>query len=360
MLFISPMFQVLRVEMVIVDNEHAPFWWSNELTTPEVNALTGKRDIISIYIFNFHLSQGCLQHLDSDEIFLWIYSENYKSFKAHLDPVDKDLQVLMYLSVVVECQMAKAKVASEPPNGLNDDITNHNECNQTLYVSAWVLLTQWQIQKNPIFQISVDILSNTNFFRAFTASANVPAIYLLTIWYTRNYDDEDWGIDVKLMNNGKTSGSDKPRHPVLQMLWGIVTQSNVDHAELLWEEFTQGIQTFFSHKASHKASLKDPKKKVTPLLIPYGRFSKEIQVLSQKKTPQESASVQPATKHAPPKKPTTTTPVKQSKPAPAPTKKPSKHKLPQKIRKGKPTFQLVDEDDEAQQESIPQEEGDEI
>ncbi|GJV37583.1 hypothetical protein Tco_1410060 [Tanacetum coccineum] len=77
-----------------------------------------------------------------------------------------------------------------------------------------------------------------------------------------------------------------------------------------------------------------------------------------KKTPQESASEQPATKRAPPKKPTTTTPVKPSKPAPAPTKKPSKHKLPQKVRKGKPTFQLVDEDDEAQQESVPQEEGD--
>ncbi|GKG64468.1 hypothetical protein Tco_0659571, partial [Tanacetum coccineum] len=45
------------------------------------------------------------------------------------------------------------------------------------------------------------------------------------------------------------------------------------------------------------------------------------------------------------------TPVKQSKPAPAPTKKPSKHKLPQKIRREKPSFQLVDEDDEAQQES---------
>ncbi|GKB68893.1 hypothetical protein Tco_0930305 [Tanacetum coccineum] len=67
-----------------------------------------------------------------------------------------------------------------------------------------------------------------------------------------------------------------------------------------------------------------------------------------KKTPQESASVQPATKHALPKKPTTTTPVKQSQPAPAPTKKPSKHKLPHKIRKGKPIFQLIDEDDEAQ------------
>ncbi|GKB03948.1 hypothetical protein Tco_0832091 [Tanacetum coccineum] len=67
--------------------------------------------------------------------------------------------------------------------------------------------------------------------------------------------------------------------------------------------------------------------------------------------------MQPATKRATPKKPTTTTPVKQSKPAHSPTKKPSKRKLPQKIRKGKPTFHLVDEEDEAQQESNPQEEG---
>ncbi|GJR29167.1 hypothetical protein Tco_1105399 [Tanacetum coccineum] len=193
------------------------------------------------------------------------------------------------------------------------------------------------------------------------------------------------------------------------------------------EEFTQGIQTFFSHKASHNASLKNPKKKVTPLLIPYGRFSKVIiyylasnnnihrrpesavhhtgdtaddfilgnlkfvpkgesvevfgmaipdplitEAIQQssyypkylkmvdentKKTPKESASVQPATKRATPKKPTTTTPVKQSKPALPPTKKPSKRKLPQKVRRGKPTFKLVDEDDDAQQESNPQEEG---
>ncbi|GJS56979.1 retrovirus-related pol polyprotein from transposon TNT 1-94 [Tanacetum coccineum] len=70
--------------------------------------------------------------------------------------------------------------------------------------------------------------------------------------------------------------------PVIQLIrfnylrLGIVTQTNVDHAELIWEEFTQGIQTFFSHKASHNASLKNPKKKVTPLLIPYGWFSKVI------------------------------------------------------------------------------------
>ncbi|GJX34066.1 hypothetical protein Tco_0245623 [Tanacetum coccineum] len=76
-----------------------------------------------------------------------------------------------------------------------------------------------------------------------------------------------------------------------------------------------------------------------------------------KKTPQESASMHPATKCTTPKKPTTTTPVKQSKPVPPPTKKPSKRKLPQKVRRGKPTFKLVDEDDKAQQETIPPEEG---
>ncbi|GJS28505.1 hypothetical protein Tco_0489125 [Tanacetum coccineum] len=75
-----------------------------------------------------------------------------------------------------------------------------------------------------------------------------------------NYVYQPWRAILSLINQcltGKTSGSDKPRHPVLQMLWGIVTKTNIDHAELLWEEFTQGIQTFFSYKASHKASLKD-------------------------------------------------------------------------------------------------------
>ncbi|GJW89990.1 integrase, catalytic region, zinc finger, CCHC-type containing protein [Tanacetum coccineum] len=64
-------------------------------------------------------------------------------------------------------------------------------------------------------------------------------------------------------------------------------------------------------------------------------YPKNLEMVAEntKKTPQESASVQPATKHATTKKPTTTTP-------------------------GKPTFQLVDGDDEAQQESISQEEGD--
>ncbi|GJT07229.1 hypothetical protein Tco_0841691 [Tanacetum coccineum] len=414
------------------------------------------------------------------------------------------LPCLFPLSItVMQNTMAEQNVPAQAPTRTNEQIVPRS---QWLQIGKSNLLFDAQkIQKNPIFQISVDILRNTNFFRAFSASASVPAIYIQQFWNSMKYDektgvyccqvDEQWfnlsadllrkALDITpvdpahpfelpptgdtvidfvnqlgypepvefvsnirvnyvyqpwrailtLINQcltGKTSGGDKPRHPVLQMLWGIVTQTNVDHAELLWEEFTQGIQTFFSHKASHKASLKDPKKKAVPLLIPYGRFTKMIiyylgstsdvhkrpespchlpgddfllgnlkfiskgetdevfgmaipkQLITQaiqqssyypkylemvakntKKTPQDSASKQPepATKRAPPKKPTTTTPVKPTKPPSSkqpksPTKKPSKRKLPQKVRKGKPSFQLVDEDDEAQQESVPQGESD--
>ncbi|GJR51011.1 hypothetical protein Tco_1401532 [Tanacetum coccineum] len=229
---------------------------------------------------------------------------------------------------------------------------------------------------------------------------------------------------IEVVSNIRVNYVYQPWRAILTLINQCLTRKT--YGKLLWEKFTQGIQTFFSHKACHKASLKDPKKKVTPLLIPYGRFSKviiyylasnnnihrrpdsavhhtgddfllgnlkfvpkgetvevfgmaipdpliteaiqqssyypkylEMVAENTKKTPQESASEQPATKRAPPKKPTTTTPVKPSKPAPAPTKKPSKRKPPQKIRKGKPSFQLVDEEEgEAHQQPEPQGEGD--
>ncbi|GJY53759.1 hypothetical protein Tco_0445423 [Tanacetum coccineum] len=193
--------------------------------------------------------------------------------------------------------------------------------------SAWLpvgkgnlILDLQKLQKNPIFRISVDILQNTNFFKAFTASANLPTIYIQQFWNTLVQDaktrvysfqlDEQWftlnvdllrkaleitPVDFKppsahpikspparpgevilsLINQcltGKTSSNDKPRHPILQMLWGIAISSNVDYAELLWEEFVQAIQTFFTHRAN----LNIPTKKPTPHVIPYCRFTKLI------------------------------------------------------------------------------------
>ncbi|GJT10664.1 hypothetical protein Tco_0857706 [Tanacetum coccineum] len=319
--------------------------------------------------------------------------------------------------------MAEQNVPAQAPTRTDEQIVPRS---QWLQIGKSNLLFDAQkIQKNPIFQISVDILRNTNFFRAFSASASVPAIYIQQFWNSMKYDektrvyccqvDEQWfnlSVDllrkalditpvdpahpfelpptgdtvidfvnqlgypepVEFVSNirvnyvyqpwrailtlinqcltGKTSGGDKPRHPVLQMLWGIVTQTNVDHVELLWEEFTQGIQTFFSHQARDDFLLGNlkfiskgetdevfgmaiPKQLITQAIQQSSYYPKYLEMVAKntKKTPQDSASKQPepATKRAP-KKPTTTTP--------------------------KLSFQLVDEDDEAQQEPVPQGEGD--
>nr|GEW04619.1 putative reverse transcriptase, RNA-dependent DNA polymerase [Tanacetum cinerariifolium] len=165
------------------------------------------------------------------------------------------------------------------------------------YGKSNLLLDLQKLQKDPIFHISVDIIQNTNFFRAFSASANVPSIYIQQFWNTLTQEaktsvfrfqlDEQWFtlncdllcreitlVDLaspfvsppageivmdfvnelgypdaicfvshmhvnnlyqtwrailSLMNQcltGKTLGNDKPRHPVIQMLWGIMTITN--------------------------------------------------------------------------------------------------------------------------------------
>nr|GEZ94323.1 hypothetical protein [Tanacetum cinerariifolium] len=57
-------------------------------------------------------------------------------------------------------------------------------------------------QRNPIFPIVVAILKKTNFFRAFTASSTIPAIYIQQFWDTMCFNsstglyncqlDEQW------------------------------------------------------------------------------------------------------------------------------------------------------------------------
>ncbi|GJZ16126.1 hypothetical protein Tco_0551803 [Tanacetum coccineum] len=97
--------------------------------------------------------------------------------------------------------------------------------------------------------------------------ANVPAIYLQQFWNTMKYDektgvyrcqiDEQWfDLSADLLRKALAITPVIPAQP-FELLSGKTS------GKLLWEEFTQGIQTFFSHKASHKASLKDPKKKLS-------------------------------------------------------------------------------------------------
>ncbi|GJX25680.1 hypothetical protein Tco_0231976 [Tanacetum coccineum] len=76
---------------------------------------------------------------------------------------------------------------------------------QILPFSAWVpigksnyVLDLQKKQKNPIFQISIDILQNTNFFRVFTASASVPAIYIQQYWNMLTYEAKTGAYSFQL------------------------------------------------------------------------------------------------------------------------------------------------------------------
>ncbi|GJS85555.1 retrovirus-related pol polyprotein from transposon TNT 1-94 [Tanacetum coccineum] len=209
-------------------------------------------------------------------------------------------------------------------------------------------LNEEKSQPSPIFKIAVDILKQTNFFRAFTASSTIPAIYIQQFWDTICFDskagsykcqlDEQWfnltqdtlrdALQITPVDNnqafsspptpdtlvefvnklgypkevihlsnvttndmfqpwralttiinlclaGKTSGFERPRAPVLQILWGVVNRAHIDYAERMWEEFTQSIHTFTEDKrklAQHTLG----KKKATLILIPSIRFTKLI------------------------------------------------------------------------------------
>ncbi|GJR78526.1 hypothetical protein Tco_0149311 [Tanacetum coccineum] len=190
---------------------------------------------------------------------------------------------------------------------------------QILPFAAWVpigksncFLDLQKKQKNPIFQIYVDILQNINFFRAFTTSSSVPTIYIQQFWNTLAYEAktgaysdvimdfvnelgytevihfvlrmamnnlyQPWKAILSMINQcltGKTSGYDRPRYLILQILWGIITSTNVDFAKLIWEEFVQAIQTFLTDKANLGSPIKKGRKD-KPHVIPYCWFMKLI------------------------------------------------------------------------------------
>ncbi|GJR82399.1 hypothetical protein Tco_0153184 [Tanacetum coccineum] len=194
-------------------------------------------------------------------------------------------------------------------------------------------LNEEKSQRSPIFKIAVDILKQTNFFRAFTASSTIPAIYIQQFWDTIRFDskagsykcqlDEQWfnltqdtlrdalqitpvdnnrafsspptpdtlvefvnklGYPKEVMHlsnvttndmfqpwralatiinlclTGKTSGFERPRAPVLQILWGIVNRAHIDYAERMWEEFTYPSTTFTEDKGSWQKLLWERRK----------------------------------------------------------------------------------------------------
>ncbi|GJX65414.1 retrovirus-related pol polyprotein from transposon TNT 1-94 [Tanacetum coccineum] len=139
-------------------------------------------------------------------------------------------------------------------------------------------------QKNPIFQIFVDILQNTNFFRAFTASASLDetqfvldanllreALEITPIDQAHQFVSPPSGDAI--MDFVNELGYTEEIQFVSRMAVNQLT--NVDYAELTWEEFVQAIQTFLTDKANLGSPTKKGRKD-KPHVIPYCRFTKMI------------------------------------------------------------------------------------
>nr|GEU38180.1 hypothetical protein [Tanacetum cinerariifolium] len=184
---------------------------------------------------------------------------------------------------------------------------------QILPFTAWVPIGKrnfiLDLQKNPIFQIFMDILQNTNFFIACTAlasealeittvdqahqfvlppSSDAIMDFLNQLGYLREIHFvlrmgvinlyQPWRAILSVINQcitGKTSRFDRPRYPALQILWDIITRTNIDYAKLMWEEFIQAIQAFLIDKDNMGSPTKKGKK-TKPHVIPYSRFTKLI------------------------------------------------------------------------------------
>ncbi|GJZ69090.1 hypothetical protein Tco_0632640, partial [Tanacetum coccineum] len=217
-------------------------------------------------------------------------------------------------------------------------------------------------QSNPIYKIAVDILKQTNFFRAFIASSTIPSIYIQQFWDTVRYDkttgnyscqlDEQWfdltkdtlrdalqitPVDnnnaftspptpdalIKFVNDlgypkvvrtlsdvvtndmfqpwralttiinlcltGKTSGFERPRAPMLQILWGKVAKHQ---RYLAVEEVSDPdspapkLNKATKHKATKKSKPSAPK--ASPVIKPaVFKASKSQQTKSAPAKPQE-------------------------------------------------------------------------
>nr|GEV81546.1 hypothetical protein [Tanacetum cinerariifolium] len=104
---------------------------------------------------------------------------------------------------------------------------------------------------------------------------NFPSMILQKLIWNSHIGLKALTTIINLCLTGKTSGFERPRAPVLQILWGVVIRAHIDYAERVWEELTQSIHTFIDDKrnlAQHTSG----KKKATLIVIPSIRFTKLI------------------------------------------------------------------------------------
>ncbi|GJR59701.1 hypothetical protein Tco_1501863 [Tanacetum coccineum] len=143
-----------------------------------------------------------------------------------------------------------------------------------------LLFNAQKIQKNPIFQISVDILKNTNFFQALTASANVPAIYLQQFLADmgRVYSRDP---DIFLTQSKPQSQSEEPKE-----------ESNTS-PHPVWTVFQRNLKFVPKGESVEVFGMAIPDPLITEAIRQSSYYPTYVKMVAEntKKTPQGSASL---------------------------------------------------------------------
>ncbi|GKC77776.1 hypothetical protein Tco_1128550 [Tanacetum coccineum] len=269
---------------------------------------------------------------------------------------------------------------------------------QILPFAAWVpigksnyVLDLQKRQKNLIFQISVDILSNTNFFRAFNASASFPTIYIQQFCNTLTYVekagtyrfqlDENWfTLDANLLREALEITPIDQAHPFVSPPSGDAIMDFLTKKGRKDKPHVIMCCRFMKLIICHLGRTHNIHQRSTPLFhlaeedlrlgnlkfVP--KAEKEGKKTASAKQPKSKSATEKSSKPAPASKPK---PAKEkpSKPSTAnpPKPKPAKEKSTKatplqktdkgkavKVRNVKSSFQLVDEPDEEPAQPEPE------
>ncbi|GKD92439.1 hypothetical protein Tco_1372276 [Tanacetum coccineum] len=212
---------------------------------------------------------------------------------------------------------------------------------QILPFAAWVLIGKSNFvldlqnkQKNLIFQISVDILQNTNFFRAFTTSASVLTIYIQQFWNMITYEAKTRAYKITHIDQA---------HQFVSPPSGDVIMDFVKELGYTEEiHFVSRMAVNNLNAPYYNAYMEMVAKHDQKMAVEKG--GKKKPATAKKLKPK--AAKEKSSKPAPAPKPKVT---KEKSSKPSPTKHPKRGKV-QKLRKGKTPLQLIDEDEPTQPE----------
>ncbi|GJT87413.1 hypothetical protein Tco_1069130 [Tanacetum coccineum] len=172
-----------------------------------LDTLDGSQPFSYGFAFNNYMYSDNQSALAICTIILWTYSpkalprERFEFLPSRLGMKESTCADTMAdMNILANDAPAEQAPTITPPTIIDDQI---------LPLSKWVpigksncVLDVQKSQRNPIFPIVVSLLKNTNFFRAFTASSTILAIYIQQFWDTMCFNsstglyscqlDEQW------------------------------------------------------------------------------------------------------------------------------------------------------------------------